>query len=52
MKKAYIIPAIDIDEQQVEQDILAQSILIDSNPVKADDAAGRDNYDLWEDEEE
>jgi len=52
MKKTYIKPALDLDEQMLEQDILTQSVGINSTPVSADAAAGRDNYDLWEDEEE
>ncbi len=52
MKKTYIKPALDLDEQMLEQDILTQSVGIDSTPVKADNAAGRGNIDLWDDEEE
>ena len=52
MKKTYIMPALTIDEQMLEQDLLNVSVLVDSTPKSADDAAGRGNYDLWDDEEE
>ena len=52
MKKTYITPALTIDEQMLEQDILTQSILVSDEAVSADDAAGRDNFSIWDDDEE
>ena len=50
MKKTYITPALTIDEQMLEQDILTQSILVSEAAVSADDAAGRDNFSIWDDD--
>ena len=46
------MPALTIDEQMLEQDLLNVSVLVDSTPESADNAAGRGNYDLWDDDEE
>jgi hypothetical protein len=52
MKKTYIMPALTIDEQMLEQDLLNVSVEVSGEAVSADDAAGRGNYDLWDDDEE
>ena len=49
MKKNYMKPLLDIDDMQ-EQDMLCLS-LQENAVANESDALGRDNNDIWEDEE-